>query len=93
MDAVAEDRPSSGQRRERGGRSARRELRSHGREGLGRPYIVRNIPTYDILSEENLFASRRPPTASWPRSASSSATIRRRSTIGSGPAPRSTACW
>ena len=23
-------------------------------EGLGRPYIVRNIPTYDILSEENL---------------------------------------
>ena len=42
-------------RRERGGgRVARRELRSHGSEGLGRPYIVRNIPTYDILSEENL---------------------------------------
>ena len=40
--------------RERGGRVARRELRSHGSEGLGRPYIVRNIPTYDILSEENL---------------------------------------
>jgi trimethylamine--corrinoid protein Co-methyltransferase len=38
----------------RSGRTARRELRSHGSEGLGRPYIVRNIPTYDILSEENL---------------------------------------
>ena len=36
------------------GRTARREQRSHGSEGLGRPYIVRNIPTYDILSEENL---------------------------------------
>ncbi len=41
-------------RRERGGRNARREMRSHGSEGHGRPYIVRNIPTYDILSEENL---------------------------------------
>ena len=41
-------------RRERGGRQARRELRSHGPQGLGRPYIVRNIPTYDVLSEENL---------------------------------------
>jgi trimethylamine--corrinoid protein Co-methyltransferase len=42
-------------RRERGGgRVARRELRSHGSQGHGRPYIVRNIPTYDILSEENL---------------------------------------
>jgi trimethylamine---corrinoid protein Co-methyltransferase len=43
-----------GRKRERGGRMARRELRSHGPRGLGRPYIVRNIPTYDILSEENL---------------------------------------
>ena len=43
-----------GRRRERGGRNARREQRSHGPEGLGRPYILRNIPTYDILSEENL---------------------------------------
>ena len=41
-------------RRERGGRVARRELRSHGSQGHGRPYIVRNIPSYDILSEENL---------------------------------------
>ncbi|MCC2688763.1 MAG: trimethylamine methyltransferase [Rhizobiaceae bacterium] len=42
-------------RRERGGgRSARRELRSHGPQGTGRPYIVRSIPTYDVLSEESL---------------------------------------
>jgi trimethylamine--corrinoid protein Co-methyltransferase len=42
-------------RRERGGgRVARREMRSHGSEGHGRPYIMRNIPTYDVLSEENL---------------------------------------
>lgn len=42
-------------KRERGGgRLARREQRSHGSQGLGRPFIVRNIPTYDILSEENL---------------------------------------
>ncbi len=41
-------------RRERSGRQARREQRSHGSAGPGRPYIMRNIPTYDILSEENL---------------------------------------
>jgi trimethylamine---corrinoid protein Co-methyltransferase len=41
-------------RRERGGRVARRDQRSHGSQGLGRPYIVRNIPAYDVLSEENL---------------------------------------
>ena len=44
----------TGAKRQRGGREARREQRSHGSQGLGRPYIVRNIPTYDILSEENL---------------------------------------
>jgi trimethylamine--corrinoid protein Co-methyltransferase len=43
-----------GQGRERGGRNARRQQRSHGSRGLGRPYIVRNIPTYDILGEESL---------------------------------------
>lgn len=37
-----------------GGREARRRERSHKATGLGRPYIVRNIPTYDIMSEENL---------------------------------------
>lgn len=37
-----------------GGREARRRERSHKATGLGRPYITRNIPTYDILSEENL---------------------------------------
>ena len=41
-------------KRERSGRQARREQRSHGSRGLGRPYIVRNIPTYDVLSEESL---------------------------------------
>jgi trimethylamine--corrinoid protein Co-methyltransferase len=56
MDQARVEIPAEGgRRRERGGgRTARRELRSHGSEGLGRPYIVRNIPTYDILSEENL---------------------------------------
>ena len=29
-------------------------MRSHGQQGHGRPYIIRNIPTYDVLSEENL---------------------------------------
>jgi trimethylamine--corrinoid protein Co-methyltransferase len=37
-----------------GGREARRRERSHKATGPGRPYITRNIPTYDILSEENL---------------------------------------
>ena len=41
-------------KRERAGRGARREQRSHGSRDLGRPYIVRNIPTYDILGEESL---------------------------------------
>ena len=41
-------------KRQRGGRNARREARSHGDAGSKRPYIVRGIPTYDILSEESL---------------------------------------
>jgi trimethylamine--corrinoid protein Co-methyltransferase len=41
-------------KRERSGRDARREQRSHGPRGLGRPYIIRNIPTYDILGEDSL---------------------------------------
>lgn len=41
-------------RRERGGREMRRQQRAQGARDHGRPYIVRNIPTYDILSEENL---------------------------------------
>ena len=41
-------------RPQRGGREARRHQRAQGARGLGRPYIIRNIPTYDILSEENL---------------------------------------
>ncbi|THD82351.1 trimethylamine methyltransferase [Aliigemmobacter aestuarii] len=41
-------------KRQRGGRTQRRETRSGGGQAAQRPYIVRNIPTYDILSEESL---------------------------------------
>ncbi|MFN3823706.1 MAG: trimethylamine methyltransferase family protein [Pseudorhodobacter sp.] len=41
-------------RAHRGGRQARQALRAAKGSGVGRPYIVRNIPPYDILSEENL---------------------------------------
>ena len=41
-------------RPQRSGRSARRAERAQGPQGIGRPYIRRNTPTYDILSEENL---------------------------------------
>ena len=41
------------EKRVRGGRNARREERSKG-SAVHRPYIVRGIPTYDILSEESL---------------------------------------
>ncbi len=54
MTAVSTERESGTRRERSGGRSARREMRSHGPAGLGRPYIMRNIPNYDILSEENL---------------------------------------
>ncbi|MFU0503900.1 trimethylamine methyltransferase family protein [Pseudaminobacter sp. NGMCC 1.201702] len=55
MNEIPETAVQPAQRRERGGgRHARRELRSHGPQGVGRPYIMRNIPTYDVLSEENL---------------------------------------
>lgn len=39
---------------QRGGRGARRDRRAQAATGTGRPYIQRNIPTYDILSEESL---------------------------------------
>ncbi len=38
----------------RSGRQARQLQRSKKGSGIGRPYIIRNIPTYDVLSEENL---------------------------------------
>ncbi len=38
----------------RSGRQARQVQRAGRGGGMGRPYIVRNIPTYDVLSEENL---------------------------------------
>ncbi len=37
-----------------GGRQSRRDKRAGGPVGIYPPYIMRNIPTYDILSEENL---------------------------------------
>lgn len=43
-----------GEIRVRSGRQARQAERANRGGGLGRPYIVRNIPTYDVLSEENL---------------------------------------
>ncbi len=42
------------EQRGRSGRQARQAERAGKGAGHGRPYIVRNIPTYDILSEENL---------------------------------------
>ena len=82
-------------RRERsGGRSARRELRSHGPQGIGRPYIVRGIPTYDILSEESL---QRIENDGGPHPCRDRHRVPRRcrwrSTTGGGPAPPSTASW
>lgn len=38
----------------RSGRQARQAQRATRGGGMGRPYIIRNIPTYDVLSEENL---------------------------------------
>jgi len=40
--------------RARSGRAARRAERSTARPGHAAPYIVRNIPTYDVLGEESL---------------------------------------
>ncbi len=40
--------------RVRSGRQARQLERSKKGGGIGRPYIIRNIPPYDVLSEENL---------------------------------------
>ncbi|MFN3845758.1 MAG: trimethylamine methyltransferase family protein [Paracoccaceae bacterium] len=42
------------EQRVRSGRQARQAERASLGSGHGRPYIVRNIPTYDILSDENL---------------------------------------
>ncbi|MGL4311890.1 MAG: trimethylamine methyltransferase family protein [Paracoccaceae bacterium] len=50
------DGNSEGQdpKRQRGGRNQRRETRLRGDQTMRRPYIVRGIPTYDILSDESL---------------------------------------
>lgn len=41
-------------RHQRSGRAARAAERSRKGARVGRPYIMRNIPTYDIMGEENL---------------------------------------
>jgi len=46
-------------RHQRAGRAARAAERSRKGARVGRPYILRNIPTYDILSEENLIRIER----------------------------------
>ncbi|MBP9049299.1 MAG: trimethylamine methyltransferase family protein [Tabrizicola sp.] len=43
-------------KRQRSGRNQRREARLSGDQGIRRPYIVRGIPSYDILSDESLAA-------------------------------------
>lgn len=50
---VLEDSVVAPRRRERGGREARRNGPVTA-PNLSTPYIIRNIPTYDILGEENL---------------------------------------
>lgn len=46
-------------KRQRGGRQKMRDARVGVEIGVHRPYIVRGIPTYDILSEESLVAIER----------------------------------
>jgi hypothetical protein len=58
--------------RVRSGRQARQAERAQKGHGVGRPYIVRNIPTYDVLSEETSCGSRPLRIACWPRPGSSS---------------------
>jgi trimethylamine--corrinoid protein Co-methyltransferase len=48
LEPVVKERPN------RSGRAGRAVMRAQGTAKLGRPFIIRNIPTYDVLSEENL---------------------------------------
>lgn len=52
--AARQQQASSPGRKRGGGREARRQERTGARSGLGCAYIVRGIPTYDIMGEENL---------------------------------------
>ena len=87
MDTAEAIAPAAEQHRERsGGRQSRREKRSGGPVGIYPPYIKRNIPTYDILSEENLQKVEA-------RLASNSAMIRRRWNSGARRVRTSPAIW
>ena len=46
--------PTAAPHRERSGRQSRRDKRAGGPVGNYPPYIMRNIPTYDVLGEESL---------------------------------------
>ena len=46
--------PIAAPHRERSGRQSRRDKRAGGPVGNYPPYIMRNIPTYDVLGEESL---------------------------------------
>ena len=35
-----------------GGREARRELRSSNKSNIGKPFITREVPIYDLISDE-----------------------------------------
>ena len=48
LEPVLKDRPN------RSGRAGRAVIRAAGTANLGRPFIIRNIPAYGVLSEENL---------------------------------------
>jgi trimethylamine--corrinoid protein Co-methyltransferase len=55
MTLAASAEPGTGTETRSGGRAARRQKRAHRATGaLHRPNIVRGIPTYDVMSEENL---------------------------------------
>lgn len=46
-------------RHQRSGRAARAAERQRKGARVGRPYIIRNVPTYDVLGEENLIRIER----------------------------------
>jgi len=54
LDTSVEGETTMNEVRARSGRQARQAERANKGSGVGRPYIVRNIPTYDVLSEDNL---------------------------------------
>ncbi len=54
LQSVVEDTSTIPRRTREGGRQGRREKRAAPSQALHRPFIARNIPPYEVLSEENL---------------------------------------